>query len=245
MNEQNVDATLLAGSVDAVDLSMWGLILQADMVVKTVILILVLASFWSWTIIFNKVKRLRQLRGSAEEFEQLFWSGGSLEELYKKVGQPPNHPMAAIFAAAMEEWQRPAAGGSSPDDEGLRAGVQERIDQVMKTSLERELEILESYMVFLATVGSTAPFIGLFGTVWGVIDSFQAIAEFKNASLVAVAPGIAEALYATVFGLFAAIPAVVGYNKLTSDLDRYGGRLEAFSAEFSSIVSRQLERSAS
>jgi len=231
----------LSGSIGSDDLSIWGLLLNADAVVKIVILILVVASFWCWTIIFEKSVRFRRLRVLAEKFEEAFWSGGSLEDLYDRVGSRPDHPMASIFAAAMAEWRRSIAGGLGIGGQGLTAGLHQRIGQAMQVALTREVDKLERYMSFLATVGSTAPFIGLFGTVWGIMNSFQSIAASKNTSLAVVAPGIAEALFATALGLVAAIPAVIAYNKLSGDLDRYESRLETFSAEFSAILSRQLE----
>ncbi len=241
MLENAVESAPLAGSVGANYMSIWGLFVQSDPVVKAVIFLLLIASFWSWAIIFEKLVRFRRLRSFAEKFEGVFWSGGSLEELYDRVGKRPDHPMAAIFVAAMSEWRRSVARGLSPGDQGLTVGLQQRISQAMQITLDRELDKLLRYMSFLATVGSTAPFVGLFGTVWGIMNSFQSIAASKNTSLAVVAPGIAEALFATALGLVAAIPAVIAYNKLSSDLDRYEGRLEAFSAEFSAILSRQLE----
>lgn len=241
MLENLVESAALAGSVRADQMSIWALVVQADPVVKAVMLLLVVASFWSWAIIFEKVLRFRRLRLLAEKFEGVFWSGGSIEELYDRVGKRPDHPMTAIFAAAMTEWRRSLARGLPAAGHGLAVGLQQRISQAMQLTLDRELEKLQRYMSFLATVGSTSPFVGLFGTVWGIVNSFQAIAASKNTSLAVVAPGIAEALFATALGLLAAIPAVVAYNKLSSDLDRYEGRLEAFSAEFSAILSRQLE----
>ena len=241
MLENLVESAALAGSVRADQMSIWGLFVQADPVVKAVMLLLVVASFWSWAIIFERVLRFRRLRLLAEKFESVFWSGSSLEELYDRVGKRPDHPMTAIFAAAMSEWRRSLARGLPTAGQGLAVGLQQRISQAMQLTLDRELDKLQRYMSFLATVGSTAPFVGLFGTVWGIVNSFQSIAASKNTSLAVVAPGIAEALFATALGLVAAIPAVVAYNKLSSDLDRYEGRLEAFSAEFSAILSRQLE----
>ncbi len=241
MVENLVESAALAGSVEAASMSVWGLFLQADPVVKAVLLILVVASFWSWAIMFEKVLRFRRLRRLAEKFEGVFWSGGSLEELFDRIGKRPDHPMASIFVAAMSEWRRSAARGLPTAVPGLSVGLHQRITQAMQLTLDRELEKLQRYMNFLATVGSTAPFIGLFGTVWGIMNSFQSIAASKNTSLAVVAPGIAEALFATALGLVAAVPAVIAYNKLSGDLDRYEGRLEAFSAEFSAIRSRQLE----
>ncbi len=226
----------LGGSV-AADLSMWGLFLQADFIIQLVMVLLILASFWCWAIIFEKWRRIRRLSDEAKRFEESFWSGGSLDELYERIGTQPNDPMSAIFVAAMREWRRSA---SQPGDE-RPAGLPSRIDRVMDITLGREMAHLERYMIFLASVGSTAPFVGLFGTVWGIMNSFQAIALTKNTSLAVVAPGIAEALFATALGLVAAIPAVVAYNKLSNDIGRYAGRLEAFSGEFSAILSRRSE----
>ena len=241
MENQVIDAATVAGSVASGDLSMIGLFFRADMIVKLVMILLILASVWSWAIIFDKVRRIRHLGGAADKFGNEFWSGGSLEELYEKVGKLPDHPMAVLFTAAMREWQRSASVHQNTADRNLHAGLQGRIGQVMQITLSREMERVERYLGFLATVGSTAPFVGLFGTVWGIMNSFQAIAVTKNTSLAVVAPGIAEALFATALGLVAAIPAVVAYNKLSSDIGRYSNRLEGFAGEFSAILSRQLE----
>jgi biopolymer transport protein TolQ len=219
---------------------MFDLFLQSDSIVKLVMLILLIASFWSWAVIFDKVLRLRRLQQAASSFEDTFWSGGSLDDLYDRVGQRPVDPMSAVFAAAMREWRRSAAKGllGTP---GMRLSLQQRIERVMNVTVGREMDRVERFMSFLATVGSTAPFVGLFGTVWGIMNSFQAIAASKNTSLAVVAPGIAEALFATALGLVAAIPAVVAYNKLATDFGRYASRLEGFATEFSAILSRQLD----
>ena len=238
MEQSAVASAAIAGSV-VHDLSVWGLFLQADVVVKLVMIILVLASFWCWAIIFEKIMRMRRLRVQAEEFEESFWSGGSLENLYDRIDNRPKEPMASVFTAAMREWRRSAAKGLSETSQ--KASLAQRIDRVMQVTMGREIEALERNMTFLATVGSTAPFVGLFGTVWGIMNSFQAIAQSKDTSLAVVAPGIAEALFATALGLVAAIPAVVAYNKISTDLGRYAARLEAFSDEFSAILSRQFE----
>ena len=235
-----IDATALAGSVGAQDLSIWSLFLNADWIVKLVILLLVVASFWTWTIIFDKVIRIRRLRAAARQFEESFWSGGSLEELFDRIGNRPPDPMTSIFVAAMKEWRRSAAKGLLVSEQ-MRASLQDRIERVMDITLGREMEQLERHMTYLASIGSSAPFIGLFGTVWGIMNSFASIAASKNTSLAVVAPGIAEALFATALGLVAAIPAVLAYNKLSGDIGRYGQRLEAFSGEFGAILSRQLE----
>jgi biopolymer transport protein TolQ len=238
MEQTVIDSAALAGSV-AHDLSIWGLFLQADLVVKLVMILLLLASFWCWAIIFEKVVRMRRLQAQAEEFEEAFWSGGSLEDLYDRMDSRPTDPMSSIFISAMREWRRSAAKGLG--ETGHKAGLSQRIDRVMSITLGREMDHLERYMTFLASVGSTAPFIGLFGTVWGIMNSFQAIAVSKDTSLAVVAPGIAEALFATALGLVAAIPAVVAYNKFSNDLGRYAARLEAFAGEFSAILSRQFD----
>lgn len=238
MEQSAVTSAALAGSIGH-DLSVWGLFLQADIVVKIVMIILIFASFWCWAIIFEKILRMRRLWAQAEEFEEAFWSGGSLEELYDRIGDRPTSPIASIFTAAMREWRRSAAKGIA--DAAQKAGLAQRIDRVMQVTLGREMEGLERNMTFLASVGSTGPFVGLFGTVWGIMNSFQAIANSKDTSLAVVAPGIAEALFATALGLVAAIPAVVAYNKISSDLGRYAARLESFSGEFSAILSRQFD----
>ena len=235
-----IDATALAGSVGAQDLSIWSLFLNADWIVKLVILLLVVASFWTWTIIFEKAIRIRRLRAAARQFEESFWSGGSLEELFDRIGNRPPDPMTSIFVAAMKEWRRSAAKGLLASEQ-MRASLQDRIERVMDITLGREMEQLERHMTYLASIGSSAPFIGLFGTVWGIMNSFASIAASKNTSLAVVAPGIAEALFATALGLVAAIPAVLAYNKLSGDIGRYGQRLEAFAGEFGAILSRQLE----
>ncbi len=229
-----------AGAALQQDLSMWALFLRADIIVKFVMIALLGASFWCWAIIFDKILKVRQLSSRADQFEEAFWSGGSLEELYDRIGSRPLDPMSSIFVAAMREWRRSAAKGLA-DRDSARASLPQRIDRVMSVTLGREMELLERRLGFLASVGSTAPFIGLFGTVWGIMNSFQSIAATKNTSLAVVAPGIAEALFATALGLVAAIPAVIAYNKISGDLDRYSKRLENFAGEFGAILSRQLE----
>jgi biopolymer transport protein TolQ len=239
MENQVVDAVSLGQSVLAHDMTLWGLFVQAGLVVKVIMIGLLLASIWVWAIIIEKQMRLRKLRRQANQFEEAFWSGGSLEDLYDRIADQPKEPMSAIFVSAMREWRRSNARGIG--GETMRARLQQRLERAMEVTLGREMDRVERYMTFLASVGSTAPFIGLFGTVWGIMVSFQSIAAAKNTSLAVVAPGIAEALFATAMGLVAAIPAVVAYNKISSDLNRYGNRLEAFVDEFSSILSRQLD----
>lgn len=237
MENQIVNTVNLGGSVADLDFSMISLFLRADPVVKAVIAVLVGASVWCWAIIFQKWVSVRQLNRQSNEFEKAFWSGNSLDDLYDRISQQPRDPMSAIFSAAMREWRR------SPTGQGgtVAVGLAERIDRVMHITMAREMDRAERYMTFLATTGATAPFIGLFGTVWGIMHSFQSIALSKNTSLAVVAPGIAEALFATALGLLAAIPAVIAYNKLSRDLDRYAGRLESFSGEFAAILSRELD----
>jgi biopolymer transport protein TolQ len=236
--DRAVDAAGLAAN-GAVDLSLWGLFLQADIVVKAVMIGLLLASVWVWAIIFEKVATLRRVNGRADAFEDSFWSGKNLEDLYEGVRDTPRHPMEAVFAAAMREWQRSAAKLEHAPD-AVRESTRERIERAMTITIQREMERLERWMIFLASVGSAAPFIGLFGTVWGIMNSFAAIAAMRTANLTVVAPGIAEALFATAIGLAAAIPAVLAYNKISTDLGRYAGRLEAFAGEFGAILSRQV-----
>ena len=239
MEFQNVDTVTLGGSA-AHDLTIWGLFLQADIVVKVVIVILILASFWSWAIIFDKIIRLRRLRGRADQFEEAFWSGGSLDDLYDRIDKRPPDPMSAVFVSAMREWRRSTSRGGAKSETSLM-NLQQRVERVMDITLGREMQRLERQMIFLASVGSAAPFIGLFGTVWGIMNAFTSIAAARNTNLAVVAPGIAEALFATALGLVAAIPAVIAFNKLSTDLGRYTGRLEAFAGEFTAILSRQLE----
>ena len=184
-----VQTAQLAGTVASHDLSMVTLFLRADIIVKFVMGALMLASVWCWAIIFDKLLRIRQLHARAEQFEESFWSGGSLEELYDRIGARPLDPMSAIFVAAMREWRRSAAKGLA-DKEQVRASLSQRIDRVMQVTLGREMEALERNLGVLASTGSTAPFIGLFGTVWGIMNSFQSIAATKNTSLAVVAPGM-------------------------------------------------------
>jgi biopolymer transport protein TolQ len=234
--DRAVDAVNLGAA--AGDLSLWGLFVQADIVVKIVMLGLLAASVWVWAIVFEKYSSLRRANKDADGFEDRFWSGGSLDELFEGEGQKPEHPMAAVFGAAMSEWRRSLRGGST---DPARSGVRDRVDRAINVTIQREMDRMERWMVFLASVGATAPFVGLFGTVWGIMHSFSAIAAMHNTNLAVVAPGIAEALFATAIGLVAAIPAVLAYNKISTDLGRYASRLEGFGAEFGAILSRQSE----
>jgi biopolymer transport protein TolQ len=236
-----VDAVTLAGNTTtALDLSIIGMFTEADIVVQVVILMLLAASFWSWAIIFEKLISFKVLNTKTETFETAFWSGDLLEDLYDRVKHHADHPMAQVFAAAMYEWKIP-----SPEEKArleLKVGLKERIFQSMTLSRNQAIDKLERNLGFLATVGSTAPFVGLFGTVWGIMHSFNSIAAMKNISLVVVAPGIAEALFATAVGLFAAIPAVIFYNKFSNDLNRISHKIDDFAGEFGAIISRELDK---
>ena len=234
-----IQAVSLGGQA-AVDMSVWHLFMRADIIVKMVMIILLASSFWSWAIIFEKFRRIRRIQADAAEFEDAFWAGGSLDQLYERIGGRPSDPMETLFASAMREWRRTTEKGLL-GTEAARESLQVRIERVMSTTMARESDRLERHMIFLASVGSTAPFVGLFGTVWGIMNSFQAIAISKNTSLAVVAPGIAEALFATALGLVAAIPAVLAYNKFSTDLGRYAGRMEGFIGDFTAILSRQLQ----
>lgn len=237
--DRAVDAVQLGAAGG--DLSLWGLFMQADIVVKLVIFGLLVASIWVWAVVFEKWSSLRQVNRQADGFEDRFWSGGSLDELFDQEGVSPSHPMASVFAAAMGEWRRSARVAGADIS---HTSVRERIDRAITITVQREMDRLERWMVFLASVGATAPFVGLFGTVWGIMHSFAAIAAIHNTNLAVVAPGIAEALFATAIGLVAAIPSVVAYNKISTDLARFAARLEGFGAEFSAILSRQSEERA-
>ena len=209
----------------------------ASPVVKIVMIGLIVASIICWAIVIEKYVALRNMQRSTDKFEQMFWSGQSLEDLYLTLGPRNNKGMATLFMAAMREWKR-------SQQSAMRAGfqgVQMRINKVMDVQIQKEMSQLEQRLLILATVGSTAPFIGLFGTVWGIMNSFRAIGISKNTNLAVVAPGLAEALFATALGLIAAIPAVMFYNKFSSDIGKVAARLENFADEFSSIISRQLD----
>jgi biopolymer transport protein TolQ len=237
--DRTVDAANLGAPVG--DLSLVTLFLQADIVVKLVMVLLLLASVWVWAVVFEKITTLRRVNRQAAAFEDRFWSGGSLEDLYDQEGVRPSHPMAAVFGAAMGEWRRSSRVAGA---DMARGSVRDRIDRAMNVTVNREMERLERWMVFLASVGSIAPFVGLFGTVWGIMHSFSAIAAMHNTNLSVVAPGIAEALFATAIGLVAAIPAVLAYNQISTSLARFATRLEGFGVEFGAILSRQSEERA-
>jgi biopolymer transport protein TolQ len=220
----------------ATELTLFGMFWNAHLVVKLVMAGLFLASVWTWAIIIDKMLMFQRYRKAMNRFEEVFWSGQSLEELYRNLSQRPTAGMATLFVAAMREWKRAFEGTGK----GF-ASLHGRIDKVLDVSIQREIEKLEAKLFILATVGSASPFIGLFGTVWGIMTSFRSIAASKNTSLAVVAPGIAEALFATAIGLVAAIPAVIAYNKYQKDLNRAQTRLEGFADEFSAILSRQID----
>ena len=220
----------------AVDFSMWALFARAKLTVKLVMVVLVVASFWSWSVIIQKIIAYRGARREAAEFDRAFWSGEPLDGLFDQIGTEPDGRSARIFASGMMEWRR-----SHRQDGGLIANATSRIDRSMDVAVAKEAEELQKGLPILATIGSTAPFVGLFGTVWGIMNAFIEIAEAQNTNLAVVAPGIAEALLATGLGLLAAIPAVIFYNKLSADSDRIIGGYEAFADEFATIFSRQLD----
>ena len=232
MDPVTVDKVVQGGHI-----SLWHLVWQASLPVQLVMLGLAIASVWGWAIIIEKFFTVRRMNAANDRFEQSFWSGQSLEDLYLALANRNSTGLAAIFIAAMREWKR-------SQDAALRAGfqgVQKRIEKVMDVQIQKEMHDVEARLLFLATTGSAAPFIGLFGTVWGIMTSFQAIANSQNTNLAVVAPGIAEALFATAIGLVAAIPATIFYNMYTADAAKIGARLENFADEFSAIISRQLD----
>ena len=218
------------------DYTMWALFARATFIVKLVMILLIAASFWGWAIIIRKTLDFRRARQRAEAFDAQFWSGEPLDGLYDSLGPDPDGASESIFAAGMTEWRR-----SHKPDGALIPGAVARIDRSMDVAVAKESERLGSGLGFLATVGATAPFVGLFGTVWGIMTAFIDIAEEQNTSLAVVAPGIAEALLATGLGLLAAIPAVIFYNKLSADAERLIAGHEAFADEFATILSRQLD----
>lgn len=215
-------------------MSPWALFWQADIVVKAVMVGLLLASIWSWAIIFERSRRLRQIDREAGAFEQRFWKAKTLDEL---DGAKGTHPTAELFRAGMDEWRASVEGRANVDREGVRA----RLGTAMSASIDRSISDLSDRLNVLATIGSVSPFVGLFGTVWGIMRAFIAIGATQNTSLAVVAPGIAEALFATAIGLFAAIPAVIGYNRLLHRIARLEDRLQGFSSAFHALMSRELD----
>ena len=237
MNPADVAQTALP--LTSSDLSIFTLFWQAHWIVKIVMVGLLVASIWVWAIVVEKTILYARTRKAMDGFENAFWSGQSLEELYRSLSANPTYSMGALFVAAMREWKRSFEGHAKSF-----AGLQTRVDKVMSVSIAREIDRLEGRLLVLATVGSAGPFIGLFGTVWGIMTSFQSIAASKNTSLAVVAPGIAEALFATAIGLAAAIPATIFYNKFSSEVNKQAQRLEGFADEFSAILSRQIDERA-
>ena len=218
-----------------IDFSMFALFMSADLVVKSVIIILILASLYSWSIIVSKLVRLRQLKQMEKEFEEIFWSGNSFEDLYETLNFNKLDPKSKIFCAAISEWKKSKSSHEGEISANL-SSLKDRMQRSMVVTFNKESEIVEKNLTFLATSGSTAPFIGLFGTVWGIMNSFKSIAVAQNTNLSVVAPGIAEALFATALGLLAAIPAVIAFNKFNSDSKKYFQKLENFSKRFISII---------
>ena len=225
--EQEV-ATQVVGLGGSTDFSIIQLFLRADFIVKSVIIILIAASVYSWALIFDKYKLFKRIEKSTSGFEEKFWKSRSAESFYNSLSNREKDPIANIFQSAMAELIKTKTKSSSVQSA--------RVTRVLEISADKEIKLIEKHFTFLATVGSTAPFIGLFGTVWGIMNSFQSIAISRNTSLAIVAPGIAEALFATALGLLAAIPAVVAYNKFNSDSKKYSGRIENFSKRFLSII---------
>ncbi|MFW5833244.1 MAG: protein TolQ [Pseudomonadota bacterium] len=228
---------VVEGTLTGHGVGIMALVMAADPVVKTVMLLLVLASVWSWMVIFDRFFRLRRLSSLAASFERAFWSGADLRALFDRAASE-RHPLATMYSAGYEEWD----SARRPNDPAGRANLVARIGTVMRLTLERETSHLERHVGSLATIGATAPFVGLFGTVWGIMNSFQAIATQRTATLAVVAPGIAEALLATALGLVAAIPAVIFYNRLARDIDGYANRLGTFADEVTVEIDRQMDR---
>ena len=227
-------------SHSAMDFSMLALFMQADFVVKSVIILLVISSIWSWKIIIEKIVTIKKLKQLEQEFDEIFWSGNSFDDLYETFNINQNDPKSKIFCAAILEWKKTGNVGNKLKIENINS-LKDRMNRSMQVVFNKETDDVERNLTFLATAGSTAPFVGLFGTVWGIMNSFQSIAIAQNTNLAVVAPGIAEALFATALGLFVAIPAVVAYNKITSDLSKYFNSVETFIDEFTTIFFRQLE----
>jgi biopolymer transport protein TolQ len=237
-----MESIVTSGDISSavVDFSLLSLFLKADLVVKSVIIILIAASIYSWAVIVEKLVKMKKLKQLENEFDEIFWSGNSFEDLFETFNYNQNDPKSKIFCSAISEWKKTNQKRDRTTSSNVNA-LKERMNRSMQVTFNKESEAIEKNLTFLATAGSTAPFIGLFGTVWGIMNSFQSIAIAQNTNLAVVAPGIAEALFATALGLFVAIPAVVAYNKITSDLSKYFISLESFIDEFTTIFFRQLE----
>jgi biopolymer transport protein TolQ len=223
--------------------SILSLFTEADLITKLVSILLVIASIWSWAIVIEKLFVIKKIKNLTDKFENKFWSGGSLDDLFEAVKNKAVDPMSKIFVSAMREWRRSSPILNKKVTKSQISNINQRMDKVMEIALDREMEKLENRMNFLASTGSVAPLVGLFGTVWGIMNSFSAIGESQSTSLGVIAPGISVALATTALGLIAAIPAVIFYNKITSKLLNYQSRLENFSGEFSAIISRQIDES--
>ncbi len=220
-------------------LSMYGMFMDSDIFMKVLILGLLFASVWCWAIIFDKVLLFKRTREGMKSFEEQFWSGGSLEGLYSVYSKAATNPLSVIFVNAIKEFRRSM---TEKKKSGASIKIQERVDKVMQIAIDKQVDKMETKMTFLASTGSVAPLLGLFGTVWGIMDSFNAIGLTQSTNIAAVAPGVAEALFTTAVGLIAAIPAVIAYNKLTNDIDRMAHRMETFAGELGAILSRQVEQ---
>ena len=239
---ESADVSSTTVAANARGISVIDMFDRADLLVKGVFILLVLASFWSWVIIINKGLALATLDRKATRFEKIFWSGKSLDDLFQQFAGKNDHPMTAVFVSGLREWRRAFEHGAP--SLAVLAGTKDRVDKAMNVTISRETDAVEKSIGFLATVASTAPFVGLFGTVWGIMNSFSAIAARHDTTLAVVAPGIAEALFATAMGLLAAIPAAIFYNRYVNEIGRYTNRLYAFSDELSGILSRQLDEKA-
>lgn len=231
-----------AGVSPSADLSLWRLFAEADFVVQLVMIVLLAASIATWAIFLTRYVLIQRMHKKANAFEDLFWSGSGLEKIHSQVNYDDPDPLSAVFISGMREWEQSKASSRLTAEQ--RSNLLVRMHSVMNVAMDRELELLEGVSGSLASVGSTAPFIGLFGTVWGIMNSFQSIAANQATNLAVVAPGIAEALFATAMGLVAAIPAVLAYNKISADVNRFATRISGFIEEFSAILSRQLDNKA-
>lgn len=226
---------------EVVSVSVWNMFMHSDAFMKTLIIIMFLASVWSWAIIIDKIRTFKKIRKKINQFERRFWSGGSLDSFYDELEKDRNKdPLSAIFVAAIKEWKRSVKNKKGNNFKGVN--LQERIEKVIQITIEKEVEKLNNHMIFLASTGSVSPLAGLFGTVWGIMSSFQAIGATKNTNISAVAPGVAEALLTTAVGLIAAIPAVIAYNKFANDIERLTNKMETFAGELEGIISRQVEQ---
>lgn len=234
-----VQSAVVAGSSAAHDLSAIGLFMQADIIVKGVMIALIMASFWCWAIIIEKILVFKTALMSAEKFQEKFWSSSDMDNFYDQIHRKKPHPLHRVWLAGVQEWRSGRNSARSAED---KQSLIDRIERMMRVTRNKELDGMERGIGFLATSGSTAPFVGLFGTVWGIMNSFTSIAAEKSTNLAVVAPGIAEALFATAVGLFVAIPAVIAYNRISQDAARMDGMMEDFSTEFAAMVSRQLSK---